>query len=183
MAWLATSSSWRRPQAAAPVSAPVLMLLLSVAGMAAGILIDGRAMNPAGLASLCSVWPDTFPASALRHAAALPATTGAMLLGGFATMPAEAWRARRRLGRKAICACIGFNLACNAAMLAGMLFGAWRGPAIAASLGFGWDLSSMIATMTAGMTGGMAGMMVSYQAGLAVLDWARPAPAALDRLA
>jgi len=63
-----------------------------------------------------------------------------------------------------------------------MLAGAWRGPAIAASLGYGWDTSSMIAAMTAGMAGGMAGMMVSYRAGLAILDWARPAPAALGKI-
>jgi hypothetical protein len=59
-----------------------------------------------------------------------------------------------------------------------MLAGAWRGPAIAASLGYGWDTSSMIAAMTAGM----AGMMMSYRAGLAILDWARPAPAALGKI-
>lgn len=181
MVFLEASSIWNRPETAAPTTAPVLMLLLSLAGMAAGMLIDCRSVNPVALATLCSAEPASFLASAFRHVAALPATTSAMLLGGFATVPVEVWRTQHRPARKVVYVHTGFNLACNAAMLAGMLFGAWRGPAIAASLGLGWDISGMITAMTAGMIWGMAGMMVLYRAGFAILDWARPAPAALDR--
>lgn len=155
------------------LSAPFVMLLLSTAGMALGLLIDRLWAGPDVLASLCGSVREPFSTSALRHWELLRATNIAMILGGLATIGLIEHRARlspRTRCRRAVCARTGFNIACNAAMVLGMLMGAWLGPLAAAMLDFGWGISGMMAAMTAGMVWGMAGSMALARTGFAIID-------------
>ncbi len=159
------------------LSAPFLMLLLCLAGMAVGLLLDRSATPPWVLATLCTTGGGSFAASVARHWLALPATNLAMVLGGISTIGVVEMRARqapRRRCRKAICARAGFNLSCNAAMLAGMLLGGWLGPVFAIRWGLDWDASAMMAMMAAGMVWGMAGAMALYRTGFTLWDRVEP---------
>jgi hypothetical protein len=161
------------------LTAPFLMLAFCSVGMIAGLAIDRLSLPPGGLAALCAAGGDGFVDVALRHLDALPAMHSLMLLGGMSTMLYVEWRARRLVGtrcRRAICARAGFNLACNSAMLAGMVGGAWIGPGTLSVLASHWDPDAMIAVMTGGMVWGMVGMMLIYRTGFAIsLGRRRPA--------
>ncbi len=159
------------------LSAPFLMLLLSTAGMAAGLLIDGHLQGRETLSGLCLSVPGSFHANLLRHWDILRATHLAMLAGGMGTVAAI--EARHHLAssvrcRKAVCGRMGFNLMCNGAMLGGMLLGSWLGPALASRFQWAWGMPSMISMMVVGMVWGMAGSMSLYRLAYALLD-ARPA--------
>jgi hypothetical protein len=159
------------------LSAPFLMLLLSVSGMAAGLLIDRHLVGAETLSALCLTAPRSFLANLLRHWDILRATHLAMLLGGLATVAVVEMRQRRMTTvrcRKAVCGRVGFNLMCNAAMLGGMLLGSWLGPAMAARFAWAWGMPSMISMMVAGMVWGMVGSMTLYRLAYALHD-VRPA--------
>lgn len=159
------------------LSAPFLMLLLSAAGMAVGLLIDRHLVGEVTLAGLCLAAPRSFSANLLRHWDILRWTHLAMLLGGMGTIAVIEVRhhlASSRHCRKAVCGRMGFNLMCNAAMLGGMLMGGWLGPGLASQFAWVWGMPAMISMMVAGMVWGMAGSMSLYRMAYAVLD-ARPA--------
>lgn len=159
------------------LSAPFLMLLLSVLGMAVGLLIDRHLVGGDTLAGLCLTAPRSFLANLLRHWDILRSTHLSMLLGGMATIAVIEWRhhfSSSMRCRKAVCGRMGFNLMCNAAMLFGMLLGGWLGLGLASQFEWAWGMPAMIGMMVVGMVWGMAGSMSLYRMAYAFLD-ARPA--------
>jgi hypothetical protein len=167
------------------MTAPHLMLLLCFAGMALGLLADRQIVLPAALVSLCTS-ETGFLASIVDHWATLPTTNFGMIFGGFATILVVEMRAAARPAvncRRAVCARAGFNLMCNAAMLAGMLAGGWVAPRLAVQFGMPWSVSAMMAAMAAGMVWGMAALVAVYRSAIAI--WAQldrhPLAAAVPR--
>ena len=124
------------------------MWLFCVGGMALGLAIDCRSATPAALANLCTAGTGSLLTDLARHLALLPATNIGMLLGGLAALGLGGTTGAPR-------ARLGVNLACNAAMFAGMSLAGCLGPALAVRLGIEWSVWVMMAAMTAGMTLGM----------------------------
>jgi hypothetical protein len=154
------------------LTAPFLMLGFCSVGMVAGLALDRMSLPPGGLAALCLGGTAGFGAATLRHLATLPAMHALMLLGGTATLWVIERRARRMSAprcRRALCARAGFNLACNAAMLAGMTGGGGIGSGLAGPAG----PAAMLATMAGGMVWGMVAMMLIYRFWFAVRDFHR----------
>jgi hypothetical protein len=148
-------------------AAAFLMLAACAAGMAAGGAMDSLSPPLGGLAALCTSASMGFAAVAFRHAAALPAMHGLMLLGGAGAMVFIESQARHgpAKSQRHRWARLGFGAVCNAAMLAGMAAGGWIGLLLSAP----FELDAMLAMMGTGMVWGMAAMTMICRAGSAVL--------------
>lgn len=100
---------------ARPPMTPLAMLLPCVTAMAAGLVIDARAIAPEALAALC-VADGSLLGRTLLHWRALPAAHGLMLLAAAATVVAcERHAPRAGRARRA-----GAHVGCLAVMLLGM---------------------------------------------------------------
>lgn len=123
--------------------------LLCLGGMALGLLVDGREIGPAMLASLCGA--STATGAVVDHWLILPATnglmaTGALMAVALAPSPGQVpWR----------------ELACLPAMIAVMLLACHLGPATAELSGLPWGPGGLLTAMAVGMIWGEA-----------MVDWA-----------
>jgi len=142
------------------MTAPQIMLLLGAVGMVGGLAHDAHTGGFAALTSLCRAGPGSFLTTLDLHWQLLPAMHLGMIAGGLATVPLL--RTLRRGCRRQFCARLVQNLACSAAMVAGMsagtlVFGdlaAWageRGPA------------ALLGGMFAGMVWGMVASVALYR--------------------
>ncbi len=156
------------------------MWLLGWAGMVFGLAVDSRSVTAGALANLCNAAPNSLLFGIGRHLELLPATNFGMLLGSLAASlflemsarPSTAAGYRWPVFRR-----IGFNLACNLAMLACMALAGCLGPAWAEALGLQWGTATMVAAMTVGMTGGMIATAISFRLAAELwADVAMPAP-------
>jgi hypothetical protein len=134
----------------------MLMLFLSVCGMAIGLAIDCGATPPDLLAALCTASTGSLATSLAFHVTMMPAsyvamTAAAILAAAFAAATPEA-AATRGAGRRAAGALVSVGL-----MLVGMFAGGWLAPEIAAGLG----AEAGFATIVFGMTGGMVAATVA----------------------
>ena len=109
-----------------------------MAAMAAGLLVDTWRIPAALLASECGA-PGTLAQMAWRHAALMPASTGAMTLAALLPWPKP--QAAAPLATRAMCAAL---------MAVGMVLGARLGIETAQSLG-GAPFYGMVLGMAAGM--------------------------------
>jgi len=139
------------------MTAPQIMLLLGALGMVGGLAHDEQAGGFTALASLCRAGPGEFASTLRLHWRLLPGMHLGMIAGGLATIPLL--RGLRRGCRRQFCARLLQNLACSAAMVAGMAAGtvvfgdlaAWAGERSSAAL-----LGGMFAGMVWGMVASVA---------------------------
>ena len=118
--------------------------LACMAAMAAGLLVDTWRIPAALLASECGA-PGTLAQLAWRHAALMPASTGAMALAALLPWPRPR-NARTPMTSRALCAAL---------MAVGMVLGARLGIETAQSLG-----AAPFGGMVLGMAAGMAAALV-----------------------
>src|SRR6476659_3038382 len=123
--------------------APLGGLLVCLAGMAVGLVIDCAATPPAVLASLCAL-PGSILANLRAHWAVMPATHLVMIAGWLLAAAVAASNDWRRTGgrwRKTIAVRLCTDTVCLAGMLGGMIAGSALGPLLIAGAGLRPDLA------------------------------------------
>jgi hypothetical protein len=148
-----------RSVVAAVVDGPLLMLFLSVCGMAIGLAIDCGSIPPDVLASLCQAKATSLAAGLQAHLAVLPATHALMLVGGVVagamTEAATDERARHERSIASMAARHLANMICAAAMVGGMAAGGVLGPPLVERLGIASGFARLVVAMVLGMACGM----------------------------
>jgi len=143
----------------AVVGGPLMMLFLSVCGMAIGLAIDCGSIPPDALASLCLAKTTSLTGGLQAHLAVLPATHALMLAGalvsGAMTDAATDEPGRHERSIAAMVARHLPNAICAAAMLAGMLAGGFLGPPLVERLGVASGFTRLTVAMVLGMAFGM----------------------------
>lgn len=148
-----------RSPLAAVVDGPLMMLFLSVCGMAIGLAIDCGSIPPDVLASLCLTEVTSLTGGLRAHLAVLPATHALMLVGapvsGAMTDAAADEKGRHERSIATMVARHLPDAICAAAMLAGMVAGGVLGPPLVERLGIASGFTRLIVAMVIGMAAGM----------------------------
>jgi hypothetical protein len=157
----------RRSLVAAVVDGPLMMLFLSVCGMAIGLAIDCGSITPDVLASLCLARSTSLTGGLQAHFALLPATHALMLAGalvsGAVTDAATDGPGQPARSIATMVARHLPNAICAAAMVAGMAAGGFLGPPLVERLGVASGFTRLVVAMVLGMAAGMVLAMPLYR--------------------
>lgn len=138
---------------------PLLMLFLSLSGMAIGLAVDCGSIAPSTLTSLCTAGFASIGTMIEAHWSVLPATHAMMLAGALlacAMTETTGRQAPDAPGMTAIGRRLGIDALCFVAMLLGMWLAAWLAPVAARGLDVGLSFGGLVALMILGMAAGMA---------------------------
>jgi hypothetical protein len=138
---------------------PLLMLFLSLSGMAIGLAVDCGSIAPSTLTSLCTAGFASFGTMIAAHWSVLPATHAMMFAGALLACAMTETTGRPSVdapGPASIGRRLGIDALCFIAMLLGMWAAAWLAPFAARGLDIGLSFGGLVALMIFGMAIGMA---------------------------
>jgi hypothetical protein len=131
--------------------AAMVMLFLSVSGMAIGLAIDCGVTPPALLAALCAAPSGGLAATLSFHVAVMPASYAMMAMAAVVSAAFGQAGARRGPPRATLPRVVG-SAAAVVAMLLGMFAGGWLAPDAAALFGAEPGFGPLVTGMVSGMT-------------------------------